>query len=194
MRGTSVKIEGIAPVIMMICILIGTCGIAGCSEEQAKTTQMPGSGITDITPRDSENRVSFDQALTALRNFDPASGSKSTPEKIYYIRGSSVDSSGLAKEWIFGVKRGAEQSFAIYSNTGINMIPWEKSIQYSEIVPEKIVRPADLIKSHKLMISDLQYPVLDEMELSNGVYTLTNNSGKTSISFKFNAVTGATLT
>ena len=178
----------------MIFVLIAACGIAGCSGEQAKTTQMVGTGITDITPHNSENRVSYDEALTAIRSYDTALANKSTPVKVYYIRGSSIDSSGMAKEWIMGVKRGAEQSFAIYSNTGISLIPWEKSIQYSEILPEKIVRPADLIKSHKLMISDLQYPYLDEMELSNGVYTLTNNSGPVSKSFKFNSANGATLT
>jgi hypothetical protein len=193
MRGTSVKIDNIAPVLLMICVLIAACGIAGCSEEKSKTSFMTGSGITDNTPRDIEKRSSFDEALTALRTYEPGTGNKSIPVNIYYIRGSSIDSSGLAKEWIFGVKRGTEQVFTIYNNMGITQIPWQKSIQYSEIVPDKIVKPADLIKSHKLMISDLQYPYVDELELSNGVYTFTNNSGTTSKSFKFDAATGTTL-
>ncbi|HVP95277.1 MAG TPA: hypothetical protein VMS89_08930 [Methanoregulaceae archaeon] len=146
---------------------------------------MTGQGITDITPKTNQNPVSFDTAFQAVQTYDP--GNKTS---VYYILGEGINSDGRAKHWIFGIKRGQEQSFAIYTSMGLSFMPWNGKENYTEIQVGNIVKPADLIKNHRVVLQEVQNPDIDEMELVNGVYTLSSTSAGEGKSVRFNAYNG----
>jgi hypothetical protein len=170
----------VAGSLILLCLVAGCIGFPTTSEQSMK-----GEGITIITPQDSLNRVSFNEAYSALQNYDTVN--KTT---IYYIRGDSVDANGRAKHWIFGIKQGQEQSFAIFDSAGLTFMPWNGKITYSEIPVDKIVKPEDLIKGHRVVIQEVQHPDIDEIELLNGVYALSITTGSEGRTLRFNALTG----
>lgn len=172
-----------------ILLLAGTmmllCLVTGCTGIPSFPPAMKGGGVTEITPEDTQHPVSFDDAYHSVLSSDQ--GNNTT---FYYIWGDAVNSQGLAKDWIFGIKRGQEQSFAIYNSKGLSFIPWNGNNIYAVIPVDHIIKPADLIKDHRVVIQEVQNPDIDKMELVNGIYTLSSTMGPEGRTFMFNELTG----
>jgi len=178
-----------------LCILvIGTLLGAGCTSSPGK---VPGGPQQSVTPtllsRDSVGLVSLADAIAAM-NSDNATGSNaSIPLQIRYIRGVDLQPQGLAREWIIGVTRRNESFFFTYTARGGSRVSWPMKLSYRDININQIVTPDTLLQSHRLFIQDVTrngaVPIA-ELELIDGIYSLTVGNETNSQLFRYDAVTG----
>jgi hypothetical protein len=136
--------------------------------------------------------ISFDEAKEAFRNYAGPSGEL----PVYYLLSHDMDSAGDASSWLFGVYQGNGTVLLIYDRTGWNINPWNAMLPAEEILLDGVVPPGTLFTRNKESIftaASLAVPESRDMELKEGVYTLTIRSGSTSRILMFNAITGGLM-
>lgn len=167
------KLLGLFALCIVSLIICSGCTTSG-------TEQNPGS------PQDVAAKVSFQQAFDALKLSAPSS-------HIYYIKGDSLQSDATAKEWSFGVIQGNDTFFFVYNGYGGSEIALPGKLPAQELIPGQFMQPKDLFKNHSLLINDLTNGGsrdIDELELRDGVYTLSQKFGTELKDYKFDAGTG----
>lgn len=181
------------PVIFFISALIGMMLCSACILQSAPDrTSGQNAGLAQVS--EESPYISFDQARQNLAEYrpDPANGSAVT-KTIYYIHGTNLDASGNAVSWIFGVRHAGETELLAYDRNGWIQIPWNAPPLYQEIDPEKIVSPGSLFSQNRAAIlskSSTTNPERRDLELIQGIYTLTITSGSGDRILMFNATTG----
>lgn len=170
-----------------ITIIVALC--AGCTTKEIPAGQSPS------VPVQGGGKVSLQAALDALSSSDQSRGS--TPVKILYIRGDSLDPAGAAKEWTIGVRQGEDGFFYIYNQWGGSTVTWPGKLPGQEIIPERFMQPGDLIAGHKLLIQDITdggTSPIDELELRDGVYRISIQSAEGLKEYTFEAASGKEIT
>jgi hypothetical protein len=116
---------------------------------------------------------------------------------IYYILAKDVDDSGNAMSWVFGVNYGTGARLLIYDKSGWTTFPRSNTtLPSKEIVVDHIVSPGNLFNQNKAVIvgtPSSAIPERKDLELQQGVYTLTMYSGSKGKILTFNATTGALI-
>ena len=174
--------------ILIILILCSACILQ--SSPDKNSTQ--NAGLAQVSEESSS--ISFDLARQNLAEYrpDPANGSSGI-KTIYYIHGTNLDISGNALSWIFGVVYAGETELFAYDHSGWIRIPWNAPPVSQEIDVEKIVTPGSLFSKNSAAILSESSPTNPErrdLELIQGIYTLTITSGSRDRILMFNATTG----
>jgi len=182
------------PIISSISVLLILILCSGCTMLPS-ASQSPDAGRLEQVSEPGElPRISFDEARHTIPAFNLDPDRVSTFIKpIYYIIGIDVDESGDARNWIFGVRRTNETEMLAYDGKIWVTIPWNAPLDLEEIPVDSIVSPAQLFSQNTAVIvrsPPPADPVLRELELKQGIYTLTIASGNTSRILAFNATTG----
>jgi hypothetical protein len=141
---------------------------------------------------ESRSKYSLDEAYRAVSG--TTKGSTEGPLHLYYIKGINVVADATAEKWIFGVKRGNSSYFITYDQTGTTEIPWQGDIASKEIlIDNRFFSPKDLFAAHPLLIKDMTNGGsgdIDELELVEGEYYLSQISDASTRVWIFNGTTG----
>jgi hypothetical protein len=112
---------------------------------------------------------------------------------VYYIAGIDVEQSGNARSWIFGVRDTHGTEMLAYDHSGWVTLPWNVPPGLEEIRDDSMVSPERLFSQNAAVIIGNPPPAVPErrdLELKQGVYTLTIVSDSTTRILSFNATTG----
>jgi len=183
------------PIIFAILALIVMSLCSACvTQSSPNETSQQNTGLSQIQRPVESPYVSFEVAQQNLPAYQPDPQNTSYFIKtIYYFTGLDVDRSGNARSWIFGVRHTNGTEMLAYDQSGWIKILWDAPPGSEEIEVDNIVSPAQLFRQNAAIIfinpsnksSDKR-----DLELKQGVYTLTITSGSTSRILTFNATTG----
>lgn len=182
------------PAIFAISALIGLILCSACtflpSEEQKE------GGLTQVTIPVESSRISFGDAQQELDEYRMDSVNETAEGKtIYSLIAKDVDESGNATSWVFGINQGVGARLLVYDRTGWTVFPWSTVIT-EKIALDQIITPGILFANNKATIIGSSQKVTERMdlELQQGIYTLTIYSGSTNRILTFNSTTGALIT
>jgi len=174
---------------LIILILCSACTFLPSGEKQE-------GGLTQVTIPVETSRISFAEAQQKLNEYSVDSINETADGKtIYYIVAKDVDESGNATSWVFGINQGAGAKLLVYDRTGWTVFPWSTRIP-EKIALDQVVSPETLFAGNKAAITGPSQTIAErrDLELQQGVYTLTIYSGSTNRILTFNATTGALIT
>ena len=69
--------------------------------------------------------------------------------RVLFIQGGSLDESGNAVQWVFGVNKGDTNELRVYDNRGWTILTFPNAIPADEIDLGTIVSPATLFDQNK---------------------------------------------
>ena len=187
------------PIIFSILILlILIFGSACLTESSSGQKTQQDVGITRISSTADSPYISFDIAQQNLLTYQPDSTSQSAAIKtVYTIHGMNVNESGYAASWIFGVRISNVTELLAYGPGGWIKIPYNTSFPSEEIDVGKIVSPGRLFSQNNAVILGNPSRTISErrdLDLKQGIYTLTIASDSTVRTLAFNATTGELIT
>jgi hypothetical protein len=139
--------------------------------------------------------MSFDTALQKLRTI-PADGPTENTHRIYFILAKDFDDKGDAASWLFGVRDNSAPKLIIFDRQGRTEMPLgEAAVPSEEINFGTVMPPAGIITEHRDIIfkDAVSASGGNELELRDGIYTLTIPGTGGSRIMKFNATTGALI-
>jgi len=181
------------PIIFSISVLLTLILCSACTMLPS-ANQLPDAARLQVSEPVEPPRISFDEAQHTIPAYQLDPDRVSTfIRPIYYIIGIDVDESGNARNWIFGVRRTSETEMLAYDGKSWVTIPWSAPSDLEEITIDSIVSPARLFSQNTAVIVRSPPPAdpeRRELELKQGIYTLTITSGSTSRILAFNATTG----
>ena len=154
------------------------------------------NGLSQITTQEISNYISFEEVKQKFEDYSSINGSA---EKlpIYYIFSRDLDISGNALTWLFGVRQTTGTEVLMYDRAGWKIIPWNATLPSEEIILNQVVSPNTLFIKNKDVIFGASSHSIQErrdLELKQGVYTLTITTENTSRILTFNATSGALIT
>jgi hypothetical protein len=183
------------PAIFAISSLVVLILCSGCTS--APTGEKKEGGLSQVTIPVETSRISFADANQKLDEYSVDSVNETAVGKtIYYIVAKDIDESGNATSWVFGINQGAGAMLLVYDRTGWTVFPWSSNIP-EKIAIDQIVSPETLFGDNKAIIVTTPSQAESErrdLELQQGIYTLTIYSGNTNRILTFNATTGALIT
>ena len=182
--------------ILTLCLLILCSACVSQPQPPAiQTTPLPG-GPVQVTVQGYSPYISFEEAkakLTGYRFYEL--NEPGDAPAVYYLRARNVDKTGNATEWIFGVTLKNKGEYLVYDRTGWTTIA-NASLSSEEIVLDAVLSPKFLFDRNRELISGNQAPAIAErrdLELQQGIYKFTGQSGSTTRILTFNATTGALI-
>ena len=186
--------KSITMVFAIFVLFVLTLCSACVTQSSPNQTSQQNGGISQIQGPVESRYISFTEAQTNLPAYQPDPENVSYFIKtIYYFTGIDVDGSGNARSWIFGVGRTNGTEMLAYDRSGWIKIPWTAPAGAEEIVVDNIVSPERLFSQNAAFIlvnPSMTIPERRDLELKQGIYTLTITSGNTSRILTFNATTG----
>jgi hypothetical protein len=164
------------------------------SQSTPNQTSEQNGGLKQIIVPTNSPYISFDAAQHNLEDYNTDISNESTGiPMIYAIYGLDVDDTGNATSWIFGVRHSGGTLMLAYDLSGWKKIPWNASLGLEEINTGSIVTPDILFSRNSALILNNPSPMNPErrdLELVQGIYTLTITSGSNDRILSFNATTG----
>ena len=189
--------SSVPPAILVLALLSALCLTAACTIPflgDADTSDKPVDvGIGAIDHGVEKSYVSMSTAQSQLQEFIPGSEMDRGTIPIYYIQGADLDSAGNAARWTFAVNRSTGLVLMVIENQDVTEIPWGSGFSDTSIHTGQVMLPEELFtKNHDVIFSDPAVTVSEqsELDLRDGVYTLTLISGGSMRYLVFNAVTG----
>ncbi len=190
-RGDFVRTKVIVIILIAVCVLIAILLMSvGTGIINPIGTGQQG-GITDVTPRDLPDRVSFQNAYQAVNDHYLDSSSNFS---VYQIQADTVTADGSAKSWLFDVNEYQNQTVTlIFDRKGLSELPQISSQKLNPINMGNIIDPQTFLDDHKSFIEDLstsQNNSRVELVLVNNVYTISQMSNGQITDYTFDAKTG----
>jgi hypothetical protein len=183
------------PTIFVISALIILILCSACvSQTITNQPSQQNGGLTLTTLKTESSSISFENAYQNLMNYRPDTTNESTANIIYTIYGMNIDRSGNATSWVFGVRHSGGTELLAYDQSGLTRIPWNAPPFSSEIDVDNIVPPNSLFSQNSAIILSNPSPIeRQDLELSQGTYTLTITSETQERVLTFNATTGKVI-
>ena len=182
------------PNIFFLLIVLTLVFGSACVTRSTNQTTPLNVGISPISPTAESSFISFEEARQNLLMYRPDSPDGSNAvETIYTMHGSNLNESGDAESWIFGVHISDVTKLLIYQQGGWIQIPWNASLPSEEIDVDRIVSPGRLFSQNNAVILGNHSRIIPErrdLDLEEGIYTLTITSNSTVRILAFNATTG----
>lgn len=185
------------PVILVLALLSALCLTAACTipflgDADSSGERIDG-GISTLDRPVEKTYLKMSAAWALLQEFMPGSEIDYGTIPIYYIQGADLDTSGSAARWTFAVNRSSGLMLMVLENGDLTEIPWGSRFSETPIYLDQVMQPQDLFtKNHDAIFSDPAVTVTEESELDlrDGMYSLTLGSGGTMRYLVFDAVTG----
>ncbi len=152
-------------------------------------------GLRQIPESPVPASVSLEKARQMLEEFEGAGDRGNNSQlDIYYVVGRNLDATGNAESWLFGTRSPEGNTLLVYERNRWTVIPWTATLPAEEIPFEKILLPDELISQNGNLISGTTAANdIREIELKNGIYSLTLTGGNTDRIIAFNATTGVLI-
>ncbi len=181
------------PIIFSILILL-VISSACVTQSASNQTNPKDVGISPISQTTDSPFISFEDARQNLLIYrhDSTNGSAAV-ETIYTIHGTNVNMSGDAESWIFGVRISGITELLVYQQGGWIQIPWNASLPADQIDIDRIVSPGRLFSQNSAVIlgnPPHTIPERRDLDLTQGIYTLTIMSDNATRILEFNATMG----
>ena len=179
--------------IFAILLLSTLVLCSGCVLPGSESTKQ-NTGLVQVTNTVETSRISFEEAYQKLEGYKI--NGTTNGKTIYYIIAKNMDESGNATSWVFGINQGPGAKLLVYDKTGFTTFNWSTHIP-EKIALDQIVYPDTLFTRNKAIIVTTPSQTGSErrdLELQQGIYTLTIYSGSTNRILTFNATTGALIT
>ena len=175
---------------LVVLVLCSACVLPGSEKP------VVNQGFSQVSTQEISNYISFEEVK---QKFEEYISSNSPVDKlpVYYIFSRDVDSSGNAITWLFGVRQSTGTELLMYDRAGWKIIPWNAILPSEEIILNQVVSPNTLFIKNKDVIFGASSHSIQErrdLELKQGVYTLTITTENTSRILTFNATSGALIT
>jgi hypothetical protein len=186
------------PIIFSISVLATLMLLSACTMLPTANETSQAGGLAQVSEPVESPYITFDAALNNLpaNQLDPERDSTFI-KTIYYVVGIDVDGSGNARNWIFGVRLSDGTAMLGYDGKSWTTIPWKAPTDLEEISVDSIVSPERLFSRNAALIVADPHSVVPErrdIELKQGIYTVTLTSGNTNKILTFNATTGELIT
>jgi hypothetical protein len=185
---------------ILALIAMSVCSACVSQPQENKTPVQNISPVIDVGLRqvpDSPvpSSVSLETARYMLGEIEqPRYTQNSRRQEIYYILGKNLDSAGNAESWLFGTRSPEGNQLQVYDQNRWTAIPWTATLPSDEIQFDRILLPQELINQRRDQIAGTAGPDrIRELELKNGIYSLTLTHGSTDRILAFNATTGALI-
>ena len=175
---------------LVVLVLCSACVFSPLGDQKP----LQDSGLTQVAVPVETSRISFDEARQKLE--EHKINETADVKTIYYIIAKNMDESGNAASWVFGINQGPGAKLLVYDKTGFTAFNWSTHIP-EKISLDQIVYPDTLFARNKAIIVTTPSQTGSErrdLELQQGIYTLTIYSGSTNRILTFNATTGALIT
>ncbi|MFA5347513.1 MAG: hypothetical protein WC294_05210 [Methanoregula sp.] len=188
------NIKAIFAILALIILILCSACILQPSVNQ--TPQQDG-GLAQVSVPVESPYIIFDVAQRNLPAYRSESIYDTASSDIYYITGIDINESGAARSWIFGVRGTNGTEMLAYDRSGWTTLPWNAPLYLEEISIDSIVSPARLFSQNTAVVIGNPPPTIPErrdLELKQGIYTLTITSGSTTRILTFNATTGELIT
>jgi hypothetical protein len=184
------------PIISVFSTLVVVILCSACVSQSPNPVTTSNTGFTQVTDALDSSRISFTETRQNFREFGNSLLGSGNATTVHYILARDVDETGNATSWIFGAKQGTEAGLLVFDRSGWTLIPWNET-RSLEVVDLDHISPDTLFYQNKALILGNTSPSVSErrdLELKNGIYTVTIVSGSPSRSITFNATTGALIT
>jgi|GEM_PF-1939598 hypothetical protein len=155
----------------------------------ANNTSLINEGFRQVVTSSQDDRFTLAEANSVVAVTLGQANTSQQDYPVYYVKGLNVNNSGYAERWILGIREGRNTTLMTYDRTGAGIIsgPWDK-LPDQEIDLAGIVSPADVMK---IVHSGNQTLTGDaELEISQGIYTVTGPAGSHPREYRINATTG----
>ncbi|MDD1672971.1 MAG: hypothetical protein LUP99_01000 [Methanomicrobiales archaeon] len=175
-----------------LCCCACACLTAGPSENQTSG----GPSVIDKTPRDEPANVTFENAWQKLSYYESTGALNLTGVTIHQIYGTGVDARGNASSWIVGVQQGNTSSLLVYDRESWRQVSWGESFTSPYITFDQILLPTEIYDTNSQTIENTMNAngVKDsDIDLSDGVYTISIRSSNGLSQLRYNATTGELL-
>ncbi len=115
---------------------------------------------------------------------------------LHQVHGTGVALNGTADSWIVGVQREDTSFLIIYDKESWSQMAWGEAFPQEPIILENISQPTQIYETNQKTIGDVMNASeadTSEVDLSNGVYTISVRSSTGLSMIRFNASTGELL-
>jgi len=190
------------PFLFTILVLISMSICSGCVL-QPRQNQTPvqnisppvNIGFREIPENPVPTSVSLGRARQMLGEIENEGDvGNISRQEIYYVLGRNLDVTGNAKSWLFGTRSPGGNRLQVYDRNRWTAIPWNATLPSEEIQFDRILLPEELINQSRNEIAGTVGPnSIREIELKNGIYSLTLTEGSTERILAFNATSGALI-
>lgn len=152
-------------------------------------------GLRQIPESPVPTSVSLERARQMLGEIEPGGKmGNNNRQEISYVLGRNLDATGNAESWLFGTRSPNGNRLQVYDRNRWTAIPWNSTLPSEEIQFDRILLPEELINQSRNEIMGTAGPTgIREIELKNGIYSLTLKVGSTDRILTFNATTGALI-
>lgn len=190
--------SSVPPAVLVLTLLSALCLTAACTipflGDANSSDERIDVGIGTINKSVEKSYLNMSTAqVMLLTEFIPGSELDRGTIPIYYIQGVDLDSSGNAARWTFAVNRSAGLMLMVLENGDLTEIPWGSGFSDTPLHTDQVIQPEELFsKNHDVIFSDPSVTVSEqsELDLRDGVYTLTLVSDGSMRYLVFDAVTG----
>jgi len=162
------------------------------NQGELKAVQTAGGPIEDITFRNA-SRVSLDVAMKALPAAEQEGGIDIKGMTIRRIWGYGVDSSGLARTWVLGLKGGGTTTLLAYGEGEWKVLDLPATIPEEEVKIHELLSPQDLFRRNlNTIVREMNRLRVGEgdLVLDQNTYQVIIHSVSESSTLYFNAKTG----
>jgi hypothetical protein len=182
----------------LFALILCCCACACMTAAPPADGQTDGSGprIVDRTPRDEPAKLSFEDAWQELPNYDYSDVLNLEGLTLHQIHGMGVALNGTADTWIVGVQNETMSSLLVYDRETWNQIAWGEAFSQEIITFENLTLPSQIYQTNQKTIEDIMNAngaEVSDMDLSDGVYTISIPSSTGLSMIRFNASTGELL-
>lgn len=188
------------PAVLFVTLLVSLCFTAACTipfvnePKQENTTTYVNVGVERVANPDETRFTSLAEAYANLKDSLPGSDMGNQGAiRVFYIQGTGLDTTGRSAQWMMGVNLTSGTMLMISDPRGWTRIPWSSRLPAQEIPLDKIISPEELFAKNKdsiLSDSSLSISETRDLDLREGVYSLTITSGGSVRYLTFDAITG----
>ena len=157
-----------------------------------KGPQVTEGSIQDITSRNAP-KVSLSDAVVSLPGATQDGGIDIAGMVITKVWGYGVDSSGLARTWVFGMQGNGRTMLLTYSEGEYRVLDLPTPLPPNELKINELISPQDLFKKNlNTIVKEMNRLMVGECDfaLDQDSYQVTIHSATESSALSFNAKTG----
>jgi hypothetical protein len=182
----------------LFALILCCCACACMTAAPPTDGQTDGSGldIIDKTPRDEPAKVSFEDAWQELPDYEYSGSVNLTGLTLHQVHGIGVAINGTADTWIVGVQKEETSSLLVYDRESWSQIAWKEAFTQKMITFDNIALPSQIYQANQKKIGDIMNASgteVSNMDLSDGIYTISIPSSTGLSMIRFNASTGELL-
>jgi hypothetical protein len=178
-------------VILCCC----ACACMTAAPPAGEQTNGSSSSIIDKTPQDEPAKVTFETAWRELPNYESSGMVNLTGLTLHQIHGMNVAVNGSADTWVVGVQ-GQTSSLLVYDRDSWSQVAWGESFAQEIITFDHILLPTQIYENNQEIIRNLMNANgvdVSDMDLSDGIYTISIRSSTGLSMIRINASTGELL-